>query len=192
MTTDELREKAWSHDDIAATLRAMRTPRPDIFTLIDIDRLAAAFWSRVDITANPDECWIWTGKSHSTGYGIALLNGQEYRAHRVAYALVEQKMPRLLVLHSCDNPPCCNPKHLREGTSKENALEMCAKGRHKYILPPPMRGEDGVFTRLTEPLVLSIREKNKEGRSQNSLAREYGVSRGCIQQITTRRTWRHI
>jgi len=33
------------------------------------------------------------------------------------------------LLHACDNPPCVNPKHLKEGTAKKNALDMMVKGR---------------------------------------------------------------
>ena len=35
----------------------------------------------------------------------------------------------LLVLHSCDNPSCVNPDHLRVGTQAENIQDRDAKGR---------------------------------------------------------------
>ena len=33
------------------------------------------------------------------------------------------------VLHSCDNPSCVRPSHLRIGTQHENIMEMAARGR---------------------------------------------------------------
>jgi HNH endonuclease len=35
------------------------------------------------------------------------------------------------VMHSCDNPPCCNPNHLSIGTHHENMIDSMLKGRAK-------------------------------------------------------------
>ena len=40
-------------------------------------------------------------------------------------------MPDLCALHSCDNPPCCNPTHLRWGTISENTREAFERN-HEY------------------------------------------------------------
>jgi len=42
-----------------------------------------------------------------------------------------------LVLHSCDNPACCNWRHLRVGTHRENQMDAVARGRWTYT--PPTR-----------------------------------------------------
>ena len=34
-----------------------------------------------------------------------------------------------MVLHSCDNPACQNPAHLREGTAQDNQDDIDARGR---------------------------------------------------------------
>lgn len=93
------------------------------------------FWARVDVRKQ-DECWPWIGatKTHS-GHGVVPLKnpGQlatTTTAHRVAWALNFGPIPDgQYVLHSCDNPPCCNPRHLWLGTQKDNLHDMAAKGR---------------------------------------------------------------
>lgn len=51
-------------------------------------------------------------------------------AHRFSYELATgEDITGLFVLHSCDNPPCCNPAHLRVGTQKDNMADARAKGR---------------------------------------------------------------
>lgn len=88
------------------------------------------FWERVE-RKGPDDCWLWKGANNGRGYGRLRFRGKYYAAHRLAFELSSGKAPQLCVLHSCDNPPCCNPKHLREGTNEENSLDMIRRGRSR-------------------------------------------------------------
>jgi hypothetical protein len=87
----------------------------------------------------PDDCWEWMGARNSLDYGVVSWiwpSGKFQRqalAHRVALGLVLGREPVQMVLHSCDNPPCVNPAHLREGTAKENAQD--AVSRNRWTLP---------------------------------------------------------
>lgn len=66
------------------------------------------------------------------GYGYAQIGRKWMRAHRIAYAAFNGSIPEgLCVMHTCDNPPCCNPAHLKVGTQKENVADMIRKGRGK-------------------------------------------------------------
>lgn len=94
---------------------------------------AEKFWSRVAMAA-PDECWEWGGERNRHGYGwfTTYRNGGRNRqyAHRRALELMgECLVPGLVVMHSCDNPPCVNPAHLTQGTQKENLQDALKKGR---------------------------------------------------------------
>lgn len=76
-------------------------------------------------------CWEFTGFCFATGYGEMWADGQSWRVHRLMYTLEHGAIPDgLNVLHSCDNPPCFNPAHLRAGTQKENIIESVLKERH--------------------------------------------------------------
>lgn len=91
----------------------------------------ARFWSQVD-RRGPNECWPWTGRIHR-GYGEFRLtvDGKrlELRAHRVALSGLQSVFPTLFACHHCDNPICCNPKHLYFGTVLSNNRDRVQRGR---------------------------------------------------------------
>lgn len=90
------------------------------------------FWARVDQSGD-DDCWPWTAGTDRKGYGVLGYQGKTHRAHRLALILSGTEVPAgACVLHSCDNPPCCNPAHLRVGTNYENILDRSERGRFAY------------------------------------------------------------
>lgn len=78
-----------------------------------------------------DACITWPGRLDKDGYGVISVGGHN-RAHRLIYSLfVGQIPPGMGVLHSCDNPRCVNPKHLRYGTPAENTQDRIVRNRQK-------------------------------------------------------------
>ena len=70
-----------------------------------------------------DECWEWTKSIHVSGYGIYASKKKNRLVHRIVYsALVGPLKDKLVIDHLCRNRRCCNPKHLRQVTQKENIL----------------------------------------------------------------------
>jgi hypothetical protein len=70
-------------------------------------------------------CHLWTGTLIPGGYGRV-----HVAAHRLAYQLANGPIPGgMLVLHRCDNPPCCNPEHLFLGSPQDNMTDKVRKGR---------------------------------------------------------------
>ena len=95
--------------------------------------LDVRFWRQVQ-KRGPDECWLWLGATRPNGYGRIGAGGKggaQLAVHRYSCELHHGPPPDGLpmCLHSCDNPPCVNPAHLRWGTGSENILEAYAKGR---------------------------------------------------------------
>lgn len=98
------------------------------------------FWAKVGRRGD-DECWPWMAGNTKEGYGRFRVDGKLESAHRVAYALMHGPIPdakvrRWVIMHTCDNPSCCNPKHLRLGDYSENTADMLAKGRGRTGLKP--------------------------------------------------------
>jgi hypothetical protein len=89
--------------------------------------LDAAFWDNTDRSTG---CWVWQGWKRPDGYGTIRRGGRVLRVHRLAYERVHGPIADgLVVMHSCDNPPCINPEHLSLGTTVDNTLDATRKGR---------------------------------------------------------------
>lgn len=130
------------------------------------------FENRIEKT---DTCWPWKGTKNGYGYGIFLMPGEvPVRAHRYSYEYFIGPIPEgMIVLHSCDNPPCVNPAHLRVGTKGENNKDTAIRKRHNYGL----KHWNG---KLTTQQIVEIRESNE---LHAALAAKYGVSKSHISHI---------
>jgi hypothetical protein len=81
---------------------------------------------------NSKGCWIWSGYTHYKGCGYLTYSQRVWRAPRFIWTMINGDIPKgKYVLHSCDNPSCVNPDHLRIGTQSENLAEAVAKGRRE-------------------------------------------------------------
>lgn len=78
-------------------------------------------------------CWEYTGGKDQYGYGRFKIAGRQLGAHKVSYVLHNSDVPKgLVVMHTCDNPGCINPNHLRLGTVKDNVHDCIQKGRFPF------------------------------------------------------------
>lgn len=76
-------------------------------------------------------CWIWQSRKNKTGYGCFVEIGKKNGlAHRAAYRIFKGPIKNdLNVLHSCHNPSCVAPDHLRLGTPMDNTNDRRNAGR---------------------------------------------------------------
>lgn len=151
--------------------------------------LIQGFWARVDVKPNKNECWEWKAYCNENGYGRLYIKGLYFYSHRTAYFLGKGIDPiEWKVLHECDNPPCCNPHHLKLGTHGDNVRDMIAKGRDKKA-----KGEDAPNVKLKEWQVKEIRQKYEAGGiSMEKLARQYDIYPSGVWMIVRRKIWAHV
>lgn len=146
-------------------------------------------WKKVE-KRGPDECWPWIGGwKSSNGYGRMDIDGvQGVYSNRAIYLAANPGSISLkvekdqYVLHTCDNPCCCNPRHLFLGTHKDNMRDKVAKQR-----TPDFKGTKGPRSKLTQEQVDEIRRIRGYGISANELAPLFGVSKATIQSACSGR-----
>ena len=143
----------------------------------------AEFISRA-IQYRGTDCYLWPyGKKD--GYGSIQLDGHSQRAHRIVCESVygPPPFPKADAAHTCGVRACCNPAHLRWDTRKGNMADSLTHGTR-------LLGERVTGAKLTTAEVIAIR--SQPDRSQNDLAREYGVQQSLISAIRSRKIWRHV
>ena len=75
-------------------------------------------------------CWEYKRKLNNEGYGNIRYKGKPWLIHRLSYIFFKGEIkPKMFICHTCDNPRCCNPDHLFQGTAKTNLEDMYNKGR---------------------------------------------------------------
>lgn len=131
-------------------------------------------WQKIT-KGDPAACWPYKGACDVHGYGRPAKFNKRYYAHRRIYEIVNGPIPEgMLVLHTCDNPPCCNPAHLKLGTESDNRRDMVLKKRH--------------HTKLTVEQVREIRSSTELGKD---LAARFGVTDSTVCAIRRGERWKY-
>lgn len=147
------------------------------------------FWEKVNIR-NEKECWEWIAHTDFCRYGSFGFRMKNLSAHRFAWILTFGKIPTgIHVLHTCDNPSCCNPKHLFLGTHQDNMTDRNNKGRGKG---GSNKGEKNPRSRFKTKDIFKIRKMLKKGYKQKEVALIFKTSQAVISGIKTKKYWSHI
>lgn len=153
------------------------------------------FWEQHTGYPDPDACWLWTGSKHTAGYGLVNLPvvGGGTMTHRLAYWLTYgEDLTGRIVCHRCptqETKTCDNPKHLYNGTHKENTADRIAYGNRP--IPPHMQGEAHGMAKRTQAEVDAIRAEYTGARGeQRRLAKKWNMTQGGIQAILTGKSWK--
>lgn len=140
------------------------------------------------IVPNDTGCWIFIGNRDSGSYGRVRWNGPMTYVHRIYWEAHKGPIPeKMMVLHKCDNPSCCNPEHLFLGNNTDNMLDMHAKGRGNDF-----RGENHPLASLRTGQVVEIIQLLKEGLSYSKIGKQYNISITAVYKINNGLTWKNI
>lgn len=147
------------------------------------------FWRLVGIRGY-DDCWPWKGRRRGGAdnrYG-AIGN---FQSHRIALAvkLGRPIQPDKLACHTCDNPICCNPNHLYEGTRSDNARDAYDRGR---MVDFDRSGEANGNSKLSVSDVKDIKKRIAKGESNVAISKDYPVSHAMISKIRRGHHWAEI
>jgi hypothetical protein len=183
--------------------------RETIYTLMTLAQ-AERFWTYITRCSHGDACtqccWEWQGCRQWRGYGLfsvgntAVGQRRNVATHRLMSLFASGEIPTgVHVLHTCDNPPCCNPAHLWRGTKADNILDMVQKGRSLSGDRNPARrwpeklprGERHGMARLIPAQVLAIRALQGT-MTQQEIARHFRISPYHVSNIHRRRNWKHL
>jgi hypothetical protein len=143
------------------------------------------YFAKVD-ERGEDECWEWKASRTDGGYGQYGINGTMYLANRIAYRLgYDQDPAPFVVMHACDNPPCCNWHHLSRGTHMAN---------HEWRRGAPGMaiGKDHGMAELTDEQVIEMRIKRQNRATLRDLSEEYEISKGQVARICRGEAWTHV
>jgi hypothetical protein len=148
-----------------------------------VENAKGRFWSKLIADGS---CVVYTGPKTHNGYGEFWLGENNVRAHRYAFTIAKGKIPYgMIVMHTCDNPACCNPDYLILGTVEDNIQDRVAKGRSGGA----HAGSAHHKAKLTEDQV-QYAANSKE--SQVEVARRLGVSQSVISRIRSKKAWRSV
>lgn len=135
--------------------------------------------SRLIKSDEPDACWNWPGAIGSDGYGH-IRDGHHIRAvHRVVFEGVNGVIlsDEEHVLHSCDNPLCARPSHLKLGDHDDNMSDMSKKKRNR--VPRPGNG----YTKVTREQYVEIANMAEELNNNSEVGRRFGITPTRVRQI---------
>ncbi len=127
------------------------------------------------------ECWLWTGATTNSGYG--LVKGYKL-AHRVAYTLFNGPIPHgQQIRHQCHVRRCVNPDHLLVGTAKDNAADALRDNRTQT-------GERNPQAKLTVEQVKEIYLNRTD--TLTAISQAYGISTATASMIRSGKRWSSI
>ncbi len=160
--------------------------------------VARRFWSKIQ-KGSHDACWPYTGTLTTSRHGRFKIAGVSYSPHRISWQLANGPIPvGLYICHRCDNPPCCNPRHLVAETARWNAMDAVRKGRMTHPIMTESRrralcGESSATAVYTEIQILEMhRLHNQDGLSGYAIAKRLGKHKGHIYDILKWRYWGHL
>ena len=149
-------------------------------------------------------CIEWQGNRTIQGYGVLTVKKdgktKVVSAHRFSWERTNGPVPKgLCVCHKCDNRSCVNPDHLFLGTWYDNNHDRSLKGRSgKRSYTPEEKAKyrsrikNNPISKVVLTPALAKEIYDLQGMSYEKIAKKYGVSKGIVTGIKTKRNWKEI
>jgi hypothetical protein len=125
---------------------------------------------------SPEACFEphWLSQDKWGYFTLTNGKGGKSKAHRLSYKLFCGPVEAgEFILHRCGNSHCVNPYHLYVGDAAQNAIDRDSHGT-------TAKGERLPQTRLSAQDVTVIRQSTSR---VVDLAKQFGVSKGCVSNI---------
>lgn len=141
----------------------------------------AVLWLKQFIATKETSCINWKFSKNKQGYGCLNCKGLPRLAHSAMCTLAHGARPNGAdAAHSCGNPSCINPNHLRWATRSENMNDRLIHGTDA-------RGEKSPVARLTQEQVEYLRAGARE--SQKELAQQWNVDPSTLSKAKNGKSW---
>jgi len=146
------------------------------------------FWSKVE-KRGENECWPWlAGKKVDKEYGGFYFRqiNNTIASHKIAFIIAhnfdfEDIPDSIIIRHSCNNPPCVNPLHLKMGTCKDNSQDMVNSGNSLKGSKNPK------YIHISKDTINEMRKKYSKKIGIRQISKEYNVSYGYAYNIVKNR-----
>jgi len=144
---------------------------------------------------NDNDCFVCTSHTKQTdGYINIGRGGKVQLMHRYLWEKHKGSIPNGMVLmHTCDNPSCCNLSHLVLGTQADNCHDRDNKRRHAKTGNQTgihAKGENHGRSKITAIVARLIKYENFIPDA--IITDVFNISHGSLWMIRNGRNWKHI
>ena len=142
-----------------------------------------------------NDCFVWAGATtkRRMGYGRIMIANKAWCVHRVVWTvLVGEIQEQKIIMHSCDNPLCCNVAHMSVGDQTENVKDMIRKKRK---VTNTTKGSSSVNAKINEDDAKWIIENHKRFDpvyGTSPLANRFGIGASQVSRIVSGKRWAHV
>lgn len=146
----------------------------------------------LDKTIYDGDCLIYMGSpSKVKDWEAPMVLGPDGEYHSVAKTaymiLVGVISKGMSILHTCDRGRCWRPRHLYQGTTRQNIRDRVSRNRTGNVY-----GEHHPNSKLTIEKVRDIKRRIRNGGDSTSIAILFNINRSTVDQIKRGQTWRGV